>query len=287
MTRPPNLVIARRALLGLIALAAAPVAAPVAAQGILVAPTAVFVDARSRTATLMLVNPNEERVEVELATAYGYPVTDSAGGLQLHMEEQPDSTAPNAAAWVRLFPRRMTLDPDAQQTVRILVNPPPGVADGEYRARLIITTRGATLPVTQQTDSGAVRVGFSIEVRTIIPLLYRKGKLTSGATLANLRAERRGDSLVVRTRLEPQGNAAVLGTVRAELVDSTGRTRARMAMPISAYVPIEPRFIVPLDSVPPGRYRLRLELASGRSDLPPETTLPFRTARDSVAVILP
>jgi P pilus assembly chaperone PapD len=268
-------------------LADAALARTAAAQGVLVAPTALFVDARVRTASLMLVNPNPDRVELDLSAAYGVTVTDSTGALQLEMPERPDSSAPNAAGWVRMYPRRLTLEPNAQQTVRIMVSPPVGIPDGEYWSRLIITARGAKLPVTQQTDSGAVQVGLSVEVRTIIPLLYRKGRVMTGATVSSVRAERQGDSLAVRSVIERQGNAAALGTVRAELVDSTGRTRATAQMPMSAYYTVDPRLLLPIDSVPAGRYTVRVEIASGRVDLPPEATLPFATARDSAVVTLP
>ena len=269
-----------------LALAACLLPLGAAAQGVLVAPTAVFIDARARTATLMLVNPNTEPAEVEIATLFGYTVTDSAGQLMLKVVEAPDSTHPSAAGWIRAFPRRMTLAPNAQQTVRLLVSPPPGTPDGEYWARLAITARGGKLALGQPTDTAAVSVGLSVEVRTIIPLLYRKGRLETGIGLSALRAVRQGDSLLVRAHLERLGTAAAFGTARGELVDSTGQVRSTFTAPLSAYVPIDPRFSAGLDSVPPGRYLLRLEITSGRLDLAPESVLPFAAVRDSVSVDL-
>lgn len=274
-------------LLRTLILAGALVPGVLRAQGVLIAPTAVFIDARSRTASLMIVNPNEQTVEVEIGTLFGYPVTDSAGQLTLRTVEEPDSTLPSAAAWVRPFPRRMTLAPHVQQTVRLLVSPPAGLPNGEYWARLVVTARGGQLPITQNTDTGAVRVGLSVEVRTILPILYRKGPQQSGVVLSNLSTERRGDSLLVRTHLERTGTAVVLGTMRGELVDSTGVVRATMSSPVSAYFAIDPRFALPLDGVAPGRYRLRLEIAPGRADLAPDVIVPFQAVRDSVTVQLP
>lgn len=271
------------------ALLIAPLALPVAgrAQGVLIAPTAVFIDARSRTASLMIVNPNDQTAEVEIATFYGYPVTDSAGQLILKTVDAPDSTMPSAAAWVKPFPRRMSLAPKAQQTVRLLVTPPPGLPDGEYWARLMITARGGQLPITQASDTGGVHVGLSVEVRTILPLLYRKGKLQGGAALSNVTTEHRGDSLLVRAHIQRTGAAALLGTARGELVDSAGIVRATFTSPVSAYYAVDPRFAFGLDSVPAGQYRLRLELAPGRQDLAPEVIVPFTAVRDSVTVQLP
>ena len=118
---------------GLLTAAALAVPALAHAQGVVIAPTAIFVDARTRTASLLIVNPNEQTVEVEVGTLFGYPVTDSTGQLVLRTVENPDSTLPSAAAWIRPYPRRMSLPPHAQQTVRLLVTPPPALPDAQGR----------------------------------------------------------------------------------------------------------------------------------------------------------
>jgi P pilus assembly chaperone PapD len=258
-----------------------------AAQGIAIAPTSVFIDARDRTGLLLLMNPNDDPAEVVISTIFGYPVTDSAGAMQLYTVKQPDSTAPSAASWVRVFPRRVTIAPHTQQTVRLLMSPPAGIPDGEYWSRVIITARGGKLPVTAAVDSGSVKIGLTLEVRTIIPLLYRKGKLETGVALSELRAEVRGDSLVVRARLERKGNAAALGTVHGEVVDAAGRVRQTFTSPISTYYVIRPRLTAPIDSLAPGSYRLRVAVSSVRPDLAPDAILPFRAVRDSVTVQIP
>ena len=104
---------------------------------------------------------------------------------------------------------------------------------------------------------------------------------------AHLRSERHGDSLLVRAHLERTGTAAAIGTARGELVDSTGAARATFTTPVAAYYSVDPRFAFPLDSVPPGRYRLRIEITSGRQDLAPDDIVPFKAVRDSMTVQLP
>lgn len=274
--------------LRLLALLAFPVvAAPLTGQGVLIAPTTVIIDARSRTSSLQLVNQGEEPAEVEISTFFAYTVTDSTGQLQLHTPELADSTLVSAAEWIRAFPRRMTIAPKSQQTVRLLVSPPSDLPDGEYWARLAVLARGGRVPIETTTDTSLVHVGLSIEVRTLLPVLYRKGKVETGVALSGLRAERIADSVVVRGRLERQGNAAMIGTLRGELVDPAGRVRASFSQPISTYLALEPRFVAPADSLPSGDYTLRMEVSAERRDLPPEALLPFRAVRDSVAVHLP
>ena len=268
-------------------LAVVALASPLAAQGVLIAPTTVVIDARSRTSSILLVNQGDEPAEVDISTFFAYTVTDSTGQLQLHT---PDSTEPglvSAAEWIRAFPRRMTIAPKSQQTVRLLVSPPADLPDGEYWARLAVLARGGRVPLETSTDTSLVNVGLSIEVRTLLPVLYRKGKVETGIALSGLRASRVADSVVMRGRLERQGNAAMIGTLRGELVDAAGRVRASFTQPVSTYLSLEPRFVAPADSVPSGEYTLRMEVSPERRDLPPEALLPFRAVRDSVAVHLP
>jgi hypothetical protein len=257
---------------------------PLAAQGVLVAPHAVFVDHRTRSGFVQLYNPGSEPTEVSIVALFGYPVTDSLGNLDLRTIENPDSTLPSAVSWIQAFPRRTVIPPLGRQTIRLLVTPPAGVADGEYWARLAISAKGSAVPVTGADTTKGISVGLSLEVRTIIPMLYRKGAVTTGLTVSNLRASSAGDSLVVRARLSRTGTASYLGTVRGELVSAGGSKAGAFDMPISVYYDLDPRFAISTAGVAPGRYLLRFWVAAERTDIPAEQTLKAPTVRDSIQV---
>src|SRR5881628_1773345 len=208
--------------------------ASLAAQGVMVAPHAVFIDHRLRSGSVLLYNPGTEPVEVAISTMFGYPVTDSTGAIRLRTVETPDSTLPSALAWIQAFPRRLTVGPRERQTVRLLARPPIGLADGEYWLRLIIAAQAGRVPITGIADTTAIQVGLTLEVRTIIGVNYRKGPVTTGVTLSQLRAQIAGDSLITRSKIERHGNAAFIGMIRETLVDSTGVSRI---MPINAALP--------------------------------------------------
>jgi len=118
-------------------------------------------------------------------------------------------------------------------------------------------------------------------------VFYRKGAVHTGVTLSGLRTAVVGDSLAVRARLTQQGNAAYIGSAHAELVDSTGKTLSQMKAPIGVYYTMEPRYALLIGALAPGRYRLRLDLSTGRDDLAPELVLPSTPVRDSVEVRVP
>jgi hypothetical protein len=257
------------------------------AQGVLVAPHYLVMDHRTRSGSVTVYNPGSEPVEVTIGTLFGYPVTDSAGEFSLLMPEQPDSTMPSATPWVEAFPRRLTLAPRDRQVVRLLGRPPAGLNDGEYWTRLVVTAKGGTVPVSGVEDSSAIRVGLTLEVRTILPVFYRKGRLETAATISNVRTAIVGDSLEIRAQLDRQGSGAFIGTLRGALVDSTGKVVTSFATPLAVYFSIDPRFTAPLPHPASGRYQLRLELASEREDLAPEILLQARPVQDSVEVLLP
>jgi len=257
------------------------------AQGVMVAPHAVYIDHRVRSGSVLLYNPGTEPVEVTISTLFGYPVTDSTGSIVLRTVDAPDSTLPSALAWIQAFPRRLTVAPLERQTVRLLARPPVGLADGEYWVRLMIAAKAGQVPIVGVSDTTAIQVGLTLEVRTIIGIAYRKGPVTTRVALSNVRAQLRGDTLVTWSRLVRQGTAAFVGTVRGTVVDSTGATRASFATPLGVYFTMEPRIASVIGTLPKGRYWLRYEVVAEREDLDPAVVLPAPAARDSVQLVVP
>jgi hypothetical protein len=213
-------------------------------------------------------------------------VTDSLGHFTLRTPDSVDASMPSATSWIEAFPRRMTIPPLQRQTVRLLARPPQGMADGEYWSRVVISAQGGAVPVTG-ADSAGIAIGLTLEVRTIIPLIYRKGVLQTGVTISDLRATPTGDSLMVRARLERQGTSAYIGTAKGALLNGKGATVATFQQPVAIYYDAEPVFAMPLAGQAAGGYRLRLELVTDRSDIAPELLLHAPAVRDSLAVQLP
>lgn len=256
------------------------------AQGVVVAPHAIYLDHRTRSGSITLYNPGAEPTEVAIASFFGYPVTDSAGHFVLQTPDSVEPGMPAASTWIEAFPRRMILGPLQRQTIRLLARPPQGLADGEYWSRVAISAKGGSLDLAG-ADSAGIQIGLTLEVKTIIPLIYRKGALQTGVRLGPITARRNGDSLIVRARLERQGTAAFVGTARGALVDGRGRTVATVEQPVAIYYDAEPAFMIPIAGQSAGSYRLRLEVTSDRSDIAPDLLLRAAPVRDSVTVELP
>jgi hypothetical protein len=262
------------------------VPAAVGAQGVIVAPHAVFMDHRTRAGFVELYNPEARPVEVAISLLFGYPVTDSLGHLLLFAPDTAAPHEPSATEWITVLPRRIVIPALTRQTIRLLGRPPPGLKDGEFWTRLVISAKGAALPVSGVDTTSGVQVGLTLEVRTIIPVYYRKGAVKTGVKVSELRTTLEPDSISVRARLVRTGNAVFLGTVRGTLLDSAKRPVAAFTVPLAVYFDLDPRFAMSRAGLAPGEYLLRLEVSAERTDIPKEQLLGAAPVRDSVTIVV-
>lgn len=255
---------------------------PAISQAIYVSPTAVFMDPRTRDAQITIGNSGEQPEEATIELRFGFPDTDSSGTPFIRFVDDPGTEFPSAAGWIRPFPQRVRLDPGTQQIVRLLARPPEDLPDGEYWTRLIVTGRGAT--VRMPTRDSAVSVGIDLQIRLVTSVTYRKGRVSTGIEVRNLRAEAEADTIAVWANLRRLGNAAWLGTATVELVTTRGATIRTWNMPLAVHYPMQRRFTFPLEGAEPGDYRVRFRMRSERRDLPSERVLTAPAVVDSVPV---
>jgi len=255
---------------------------PAVIGAIYVSPTAVFIDDRTRFTEITIGNSGDRPEEATVELQFGFPDADSAGTPYIRFIDDPGPEFPSAAEWIRPFPQRVRLEPGTQQVVRLLARPPEDLPEGEYWTRMIISGRGAFLRVT--TGDTTLQAGVNLEIRLVVSVTYRKGRVTTRPVIRSVTAEAEGDSLSVWAHLAREGNAAYLGTADIEVVDLRGTILRHWSVGLSVHYPLRRRFSYPLDSLAPGDYRVRFRLRSERPDLPTERVLRAPTVMDSVGL---
>ena len=258
---------------------------PALLQAVFIAPHVVFIGDETRAGQVTVGNNGDEPEEITVDLMFGYPDTDSVGTPFIHFIEDPGAEYPSAAEWIRAFPRRMRLGPGDRQILRLLATPPANLPDGEYWARLIVTSRGGTIPVAS-TDT-TVRAGLQLVFRLVAPVIYRKGNVSTGITLTSLEASVVDDSLVVWVAATRLGNAAYLGTAQFAVLTEDGTGVRDWTIPLAVYYPITRRFVFRDVGLPPGSYRLTLRLAAEREDIEGDHVLPAPPVGDTVAFVVP
>lgn len=206
---------------------------------------------------------------------YGYPDTDSAGALVYRLFDSTEAGSPSAASFVSVYPRRVVLAPGARQVVRLVAAPPQGLAEREYWARLVIKSNPQTIVDVTGADPG-VRAGLQLEMRTVIPVLYRRGEVRTALRVDSAEARRSGDSVSVNAVLQPEGNAAYIGTATFELLDARGGMTASWRVPVAIHLRQKRKFLFQLpESARAGEvHRLRVSVVTERNDLAGSRILP-------------
>ena len=163
--------------------------------------------------------------------------------------------------------------------------PPASLRDGEYWARLVVSVKGGRVKVNG-AESSSVRVGLNVEVRSVLPVLYRKGALLTGLRLDHPRAMAFDDSVVTRAMLTRSGNAAFLGTLTVALLDARGKTVRTRALPLGVYYTLDPRVTLSTVGLAKGTYRVTFVAESARPDLDRRSIVPAETVRGETVVVL-
>lgn len=259
-------------------------ASEISAQAIAVAPQMIVADSDNKATSITLVNTGTRTAEISLSALYGYPVTDSSGNLNLMTPDTVDESEPSIVENIQIYPQKLKLAPGERQVVRILINAPRSMPDREYWGRLLISSRGARVAVEGLDNNSGVNVGLDLEIRTLLPVYYRKGITRTGVQIGKVTSSRLGDSLVVRLELNPTTKAAFVGTVKATLKDLKGRRVQFANLPLSLLHGINPRLTVPVHGLPPGDYILSLETSATRADINPTLLLRAPTVKREVSV---
>jgi len=251
------------AVIGLLALSAS------TAHAVTVSPTAVYITSKNPSALLTLINTGSRPEEIELSIAFGYPVSDSLGVLRVDIVDTAASGEPSLTSYLRVFPRRLVLEPGQRQVVRVMVTMPPGAADGEYWGRVLVKARGGEPPIEQ--TQGSVKMQLSLETTFATAVFFQKGEVKTGIEVSSATAHRMGDSVQFTLDLKRAGNSAFLGRIRAELLDAKGGTVAEVEDVVAVYRSLRRRFVLRTGKpLPAGAYTVRYLVDTERPDLPPQ-----------------
>jgi P pilus assembly chaperone PapD len=237
------------------------------AWAVAVSPAALFLDLRSPAGTLTLYNGGTLPEELEISFAFGYPVTDADGTVRVEMVDTAPAGEPSIVPWMRAFPRRLVLQPGQRQTLRVMVQPPADLPPGEHWGRVLVRARGGQPPIEQQ--EGGVRMQINVETVIATAVLFRKGEVSTGVTVAGTAAPAEG-GVRVSLDLARQGNAAFLGRVVTELVAPDGRVAAQREDAVSVYRTLRHVVVLPLPAgASAAGHTVRYRADTDRPDLPP------------------
>jgi P pilus assembly chaperone PapD len=228
-----------RALRAFAAIAVLPLWLPLWGQAASVSPQAVLLTDRRPSGSITVLNPNTAPIDIALGVRYGYVTSDSATG-RTTVKFLTDSIPGNSATrLVRFAPARFRLPPGGSQIVRFVAVTPDNLPEGEYWGRV-------TVAAAAVTDDGladaTVRVSGSvnIEVQTVIPLFFRKGRLATALRGQVAGATRHDNVVQVQPHFERSGNGVSIGLARLDVLDSANTVLHSTTRQLAVYDRLDP-----------------------------------------------
>jgi hypothetical protein len=248
------------------------------------APTALFINDRTSVGELFLTNTSNDAQEINLRLQFGYPVSDSTGTITMSYDDPVMQRNHGLETSVRIFPRRLVLQGNQSQTVRIQILPMPGRPDAMYWSRVIVSSNSVASDVGSDTTAIGARIEYVLEQS--IPIFFKKGQQTTGVMVKSVKTERQDTLLTVIPNLIRQGNSPFLGTIGAELVNSNGDVVSQTEISSFLYFEEWRKLYLPIRDIPSGEYKLNLRFDTQRRDIAPTDLVQAPTQTHSVTITL-
>jgi P pilus assembly chaperone PapD len=242
--------------------------------GVLVAPTVVFLSDKSRTGRLTIQNPSNLPKDVTISFSFGLPASDSLGDIYLTLQDSNVTDPRSALEWVKAFPRKVVLPPNGSQVIRVVANPPAGLADGEYWARIVIAAQEGETTIPASGDNGGISTKLNMVTQTAIVLKYRTGALLSDLQLQGVSLQKTTTQLWAIVDLINRGNVSYVGILKCRLLDQSNNEISANQVDLAVYRNLKRRIALPLiNSKIPAQIEISIS-NEGRTDIAPEDVIP-------------
>lgn len=251
-----------------------------------VSPTEIYLDSRKSSSVVTVTSDAKYPVNVRMELVFGYPHSDSLGTVSIYLDETGAQHDESCVPFIRLHPNRFMLLPGQSRAIRFIVNLPSTMPEREYWSRLVITSEKRMEDIDSDSPEAKINASQTFSIRTIIPIIYRKGDVAADIKLLNFSAVRLKDKVQLFVDMQPMGNAAYVGNLILDIQDTKGKLIYSGKHEIAVYDMYRRRFDIPGTTLAPGRYKARIRFNTDRADIR-EFVLPVLPKEFTVEFIMP
>ncbi len=193
-------------------------------SGISLAPARLELEMQPGSETTVVVNLDykgnaETSQPVRIVASLNDWTIDRNGQVQF----EKANTLPNSASsWLIYSPAETTVTPGNLHAIRVTVSVPKDAAPGDHLAALIIEQRPDNLKLNENRRQMVIRYRMGAVFYIKVPQLRRLGSLES------LRAEAKGDQVIVTPLLKNAGNSVIRPLTSLKVTDSSGLSIAEL-----------------------------------------------------------
>lgn len=173
---------------------------------------------------------------------------------------QTTATDLDASNYFKYSPKQVTLEPNVEQVVRVMLRAPADLPDGEYRCHLHFEGMDE-IEKRNDAEAGGNQAQMFLKARmaVAIPIIISKGEIKTEASLSDLKFFRgpQGEQLF-SVQMQKKGNGFLYGDFEILKVNDKGEEQSVFIVNgVSSY--IDKRvvsFPVGKDALVPGKYKI-------------------------------
>jgi hypothetical protein len=236
-------------------------------------PNLAFIDPVSRSGYIRVVNSADVAMEVDILSSFSYKNHDSVFVIR-NITDSLMEAKHSMLKYLKVFPKRLVIQPKKDQMVRFLVMHPPGIADGTYTS----TIKFISQPISKQVDTSDkknVTMGVTLRTGIISMVIYQKGNLTTAIDLKNLYTSMDTSNLQLTFGIEKEGNSPYWGKAQISIFDTQGMAVDTVSEHFGIYTNTQKSFFISSKKTKfkPGTYTAEITVNTLRSDIPEEKTI--------------
>ena len=193
-------------------------------SGISLAPARIELEMQPGSETTLVVNLDyhanaEGSQPVRIVASLNDWTIDRNGQVQF----EKANTLPNSASsWLIYSPAETMVIPGNLHAIRVTISVPKDATPGDHLTALIVEQRPDSIKLNQNRRQMVIRYRMAAVFYIKVPQLRRQGSLES------LRAEAKGDQVVVTPLLKNAGNSVVRPLTSLKVTDSNGISIAEL-----------------------------------------------------------
>lgn len=250
-----------------------------------VAPSIVFIDARTGIGNLYLSNKSSLPQEVNIGFVFGYPDADTSGIAIINYRDSVVARTYSLNAFIKAYPRSFLLNANQEQTVRLQVRTKSAAKDAFLFTRLRITSAQKS-PEIAEKSSEAITTQINLKFEQILPVYFRKGNVTTGLRVHDVSTSIKEKKLTALIDVERTGTAPFIGSVKAVLYSGANVEVARFEQTASVFFRVRHKLEIDISKATSGQHRLVITFETKRSDVAPEDLLQAPSVTKEVTVNL-
>lgn len=246
-------------------------------------PQAVFLNERTRSGNMKILNSSGAEKEVIIDMQFGYPGYDSLGLSKVFMGDTLPEAKYSAAPYVRVFPKRLILKAGEEQVVRFMLGNSSKLEDGTYFGRVVITSKNPPEEITEDTGD-KIQAKLDLQFTLIAAIIFQKGENVCklGVTGGEYYADSTGSYVIVD--FERGGNAPFYGTAELKVFDSSGSLLAEKKEITPVYFNSRKAFKFDDVNFKEGEYLVEVKMTDEHKDVPKDFKAEFSTVKKDLRI---